>query len=318
MKVNKREQYFDFLRGIAIILVIGIHSNAHYFRETQSITNLATGFLFCAVPIFLALSGYFIAQKKNATTFEEYKVSLKKQIIKIYIPFLLLQLPLYFSYVYKGIPILNCTIIWILGGFKIYYFPLLIIQYYFLFPLLNKNCNKLWQGIYIIISLTSITFVDCNYNFLSSLTPMPFVVTIGTFPIWICFFSLGIYLAKNEQNSILTPTLVLIATLFVSLVFGIKIGYNAIGFIYSYSIILILFSNRIKSMYKSNNFTNVIAWLGLYSYTAYLIHNYFTDLIDIDSFILRWGLATIATVSVIYILKRICPNTISRYIGIYN
>lgn len=318
MEVNKREQYFDFLRGIAIILVIGIHANALYFQEAQTITNFTTNLFSCAVPIFLAISGYFIAKKRSATTFEEYKVSLKKQIIKIYIPCLLLQLPLYCSSVYNGIPILNCTIVWILGGFGIYYFPILIIQYYILFPLLNKNCNKLWQTVYIIISLASATLVNCNHNMLMNLTPMPYVVTIGTFPIWICFFSLGIYLSKNEQKDILGPTLVLITTLLVRLVFGIKIGYNAIGFIYSYSIILILFSNRIKRMYKSNNFTNAIAWLGLYSYNCYLIHDYFIRLIDKDSFILRWGLATIATAFVIYMLKRILPNTILRYLGIYS
>ena len=89
-------QYFDFLRGVAIIMVVGIHT----YSNTQSINYdlisiikiiLRLSFN-CAVPLFLAISGYFIA-KKNLNSFTECNAFWKKQIPTVYIPCLIFSLP---------------------------------------------------------------------------------------------------------------------------------------------------------------------------------------------------------------------------------
>ena len=61
---KQRDTYFDFLRGIAIIMVIGIHT---YVDGLMHFNLFLRQFLNCAVPIFLAVSGYFIGRK----SFEE-------------------------------------------------------------------------------------------------------------------------------------------------------------------------------------------------------------------------------------------------------
>ena len=49
---KQRDTYFDFLRGIAIIMVIGIHT---YVDGLMHFNLFLRQFLNCAVPIFLAI-----------------------------------------------------------------------------------------------------------------------------------------------------------------------------------------------------------------------------------------------------------------------
>ena len=55
----KRNTYFDFLRGFAIMMVVGIHT---YTLGEDS--TLVRQLLNTAVPLFIAISGYFLSQKK--------------------------------------------------------------------------------------------------------------------------------------------------------------------------------------------------------------------------------------------------------------
>ena len=63
--ITSRNDYFDFLKGIAILMVIGIHSfygggfNSFHEYFNTSIRQV----LNCAVPIFIACSGFFLAKK---------------------------------------------------------------------------------------------------------------------------------------------------------------------------------------------------------------------------------------------------------------
>lgn len=95
-KDNKRNPYFDFLRGLAILMVVGIHTypgNHQLNGRFQEIIQLILINAFnCAVPLFLAISGYFIA-KKNLNTFAECSSFWKKQIPTVYIPCLIFSLP---------------------------------------------------------------------------------------------------------------------------------------------------------------------------------------------------------------------------------
>lgn len=88
--------YFDFLRGVAILMVVAIHT-PYVLGDFTTIDGIAR-ILFrqtlnCAVPIFLALSGFFLGRK----TFDSRNSVLsfwKKQIPKVYIPCIVWSLPL--------------------------------------------------------------------------------------------------------------------------------------------------------------------------------------------------------------------------------
>lgn len=61
----QRNLYFDSLRGIAILMVVAIHTFvACEFDNILSICAISMREIFnVAVPLFLAISGFFIGQK---------------------------------------------------------------------------------------------------------------------------------------------------------------------------------------------------------------------------------------------------------------
>ena len=89
----------------------------------------------CAVPLFLAISGYFLAKKQGERSYARF---LKHQIPKIYIPTLIWSLPYWALYVWQGNDWMKGMILFLACGFSIYYFIALIIQYYVLLPVLRK------------------------------------------------------------------------------------------------------------------------------------------------------------------------------------
>lgn len=135
--------YFDFLRGVAIMMVVGIHTfpKCSWDNAGDYFQIALRQLLNCAVPIFLALSAFFLA-KKSFHNFEDIRSFWKKQIPKVYIPCLIWSIPLYLLAVKNGNNPMIETIKLLICGFSIYYFIALIIQCYLLLPLLTQ-INKL-------------------------------------------------------------------------------------------------------------------------------------------------------------------------------
>ena len=57
--------YFDFLRGIAILMVVAIHTYiaGDFITADGTVRIIFRQLLNCAVPIFLAISGFFLGRK---------------------------------------------------------------------------------------------------------------------------------------------------------------------------------------------------------------------------------------------------------------
>lgn len=132
-----RLTYFDFLRGISILMVVSIHT---FNNSTDLMDVTLRNIMNCAVPIFLAISGYFLGKKLGTIT---YKDLLLKQIPKVYIPCLVFSIPLLGLSLLGGKSIIYSLLNFFLCGFSVYYFVALIIQYYTLLPLLT---NIKWGG----------------------------------------------------------------------------------------------------------------------------------------------------------------------------
>lgn len=68
----QRNLYFDTLRGIAILMVVAIHTFiACEFDNFQSICAISMREIFnVAVPLFLAISGFFIGLKKFESNYQ--------------------------------------------------------------------------------------------------------------------------------------------------------------------------------------------------------------------------------------------------------
>lgn len=131
---KERDTYFDLLRGIAIIMVVGIHT---YGDGLLHFNLIIRQLLNCAVPIFLAISGYFIGLK----SFEEkgsYSRFLKKQITRVYFPMLFWSIPWVLLSIKAGSDLWQTLLTAFFGGVSIFYFITLIIQYYVLTPVIQK------------------------------------------------------------------------------------------------------------------------------------------------------------------------------------
>lgn len=139
--MNKRNEYFDFLRGLAILMVVAIHT---YNLNTDGI--VIRQLLNTAVPIFIAISGYFLSQKAMGSQ-GEYISFLKKQLPKVYYPVLLWSLPLLVISIIQGKLILANVILFLVCGMSIYYFVAFIMQCYVVLPLVkNMVYRTKWGG----------------------------------------------------------------------------------------------------------------------------------------------------------------------------
>lgn len=85
-------------------MVVGIHTFIPYTIDTPlGVFNaFVRQILNCAVPIFLALSGYFLGAK-DLNTIDSIKGFWKKQIPKVYIPALIWSLPYFATILFNNI-----------------------------------------------------------------------------------------------------------------------------------------------------------------------------------------------------------------------
>lgn len=143
-----RIAYYDMLRGLAIIMVIAQHiPGVEYFGSIEGCLNIVIReFCSIAVPVFLAISGFFIA-RKPMNTFSEYLAFVKRQIPRVYIPCLIWSLPILALWLHNGrdafyslLGILGCM------AHGPYYFIALIIQMYLLHPVFVYAVKHKWGG----------------------------------------------------------------------------------------------------------------------------------------------------------------------------
>lgn len=146
--MKDRIAYWDYLRGIAILMVIAIHCYPFDQRvlDGQIFPSAVRAFINVCVPLFLAISGFFIGQK-NFHTKSDYFSFLKKQLPRVYIPCILFSIPIAFLAIYNGGSVAGNLVKLILcQSFVIYYFIALIIQFYILTPLIQKAVSKPIMG----------------------------------------------------------------------------------------------------------------------------------------------------------------------------
>lgn len=138
---NKRNPYFDLLRGLAILAVIGIHTYSRQMDNTSLVIRQCLNF---AVPLFMAISGYMLATKRLDSKAEMIDFW-KRQIPKVYVPMIVWSIPYFvMNCSTKGISLYG-ILMWFVGGYSIYYFIALIVQCYLLLPVLQRIKCK-WGG----------------------------------------------------------------------------------------------------------------------------------------------------------------------------
>ena len=140
-------------------MVIGIHT---YNPDSVDISHgidlsvIIRQILNCAVPLFIAISGYFL-YSKDVSSFIKRMSFWKKQIPKVYIPMLFWSIPYILMMVRGGDKLYSCILYTLVGGCSIFYFIAVIIQQYLLLPVYHKITNR--GGCLCVPS-----FINCLYS----------------------------------------------------------------------------------------------------------------------------------------------------------
>ena len=312
MTLNKNIPYFDFLKGLAIIFVVGAHTVPKY--DLTDISNIIPiilkDFCRCAVPLFLAISAYFMAQK-NFSTKDKTIGFWRRYIPPIYIPCLIWAIaPCLASYLDWGGELYHLHL---LLRCNWYYFGILIIQFYLLLPFIANRVTIRW------VIIAGIVTFCCNvaiYHFQLA----DFIFSYGPFPAWILYYVIGIWIAKYKPvYSIKWPLIATIISLTLDCVdslvnFGWREYLLKIHTL-PLCVILTLFSKQAQQLYNSNLITNPLARLGKMSFGIYLIHYYILRhliwTMPTDSWSIKWSITILLSIAVILCIKLIVPRKIA-------
>lgn len=323
--MQQRDTYFDFLRGIAIIMVIGIHT----YTDGQMHFNLfLRQILNCAVPIFLTISGYFIGHKSFVEQ-GSYVKFLKKQVPRVYIPMLFWSIPWMLLAIRGGESPMVSVIRTFVGDMSIFYFIILIIQYYALTPLMQRvNRGGNYAVIITIIGISLFDYVMRIENVKLSL-----VESAGIFPVWMIFYVMGVLKAQGFeiplQNkhplrySILAIFLCCVHIYLLYRIGGtVTPGIKLSAHIYSYFIIMWLFTDKARKCYnkiQNKALGRLFVYIGRVSFFMYLTHCLvlftFSHLHIPDFWSLRWLLGIVLSTLMAYVCDKKCPARMRRYVG---
>lgn len=327
----QRNPYFDFLRGVAILMVVGIHTagrHCGFDTYASQFNTIVRQLLNAGVPIFFAISGFFLI-KKDLSTSEKRIAFWKRQIPKVYIPALIWGIPWLLLALYSGgQPIILQFILWLCCGLSVFYFIAVTIQNYILLPLIQKMpppTRIIVASVLSFVSIFIITWVRA-YKGIN----LPLIVYAGNFPLWILFFVIGTVLSGAKRNcSIIVLLLLLIISvaaqyfeaLLIEKIGGAGFGIKPSSFIYSVVLIMLLFSKKLEDVC---NFDNIIfrsiTWFGEISFGIYLTHYlviFFLNLLPYNHlWIVDWILTFSIDVSFIFVLKRIVPQRFYMILGL--
>ncbi len=214
-----------------------------------------------SVPLFIALSVYFMADKVFNTQ-HTHKMFLKKQVVRVYLPYLIWSLPYMYLGLYFQVDTILISLLKLITfqTSEIFYYVFLIIQFYVFLPLLKKMANVKGLIIATLVSFTSCLVLIFSKLFLK--IEIPLIMYAGNFVTWIMFFILGMYLKNYKININNTILIILIILSLILEMIETKIHYDLLNnineaitavklssFIYS-GLVVVLLSGKKSDKYQ--------------------------------------------------------------------
>lgn len=283
-----RESYWDNWRGVAIFAVVAIHASGATGGFDAGSFNWYFGlvlrqFIDFAVPLFLAIAGYFSIRGSEGSPTSYYSARLKRVLFPYLFwtaIYLVLRTPSAaptIEEIGKGV---------ILGtGIGIGYFVIVLIQFILITPFLWKIQSKVVHiSIMIVMSAIGCSFI----YYVSIIDPTSifsrFPLYAIPFFVWYPFYHMGYFIAKYKKDlsKLRTPLIyALIGFLTVSIIEGVLWGYSgnysfgvsqlkASSLAFSLVLFILIVSRSKNSFCMSQS--SFLAWLGLNSYPIYLMH----------------------------------------------
>ena len=279
---QKRLPYFDFIRGVAIIMVVAIHTFSQcYTTDALSIVGVVLrNIMNCAVPLFCACSAFFLINEDLEN--DRYKKFLIRRICRVYIPCLFCGLPYFLRDVFSGELFWKALVKYLTCSYGVFYFVAVIIQFYVLLPLFQriKLLRNRWFGFGI-----SFIWVACYVYVVSTRTTVPLILYAGVILCWWVYFAIGASCGmKGEVNS--RNKIVIIVLCVLSLVLSVMesyfrmdvtgsltgMGIKPSSLLFSCSVCLLVYGKKSRVLTSNNFVTRIIISLGRYSFGIYLVH----------------------------------------------
>lgn len=337
---KERQIFFDFIRGVAIIMVVAIHTfGLCYTSETLSLLGLLfRQVMNCAVPIFCTCSAYFLAKKD--TSGKRYKNFLIRQVARVYVPYLFCSLPYLFFDVWSNGWTWTALVKYVSCSYSVFYFVALIIQFYILLPLFKSN--RFLKNAILGFAI-SFVWITCYVYIVQVRFAVPLILYAGVICCFWVYFPLGISCGATEGCkdrrtllyiclSIFFLALSIVESLFLLSASGTLsgVGIKPTALMFSTSICLYIFGTDVRNKLANSTFARVIAWLGRYSFGVYLTHMLLLALLtkglSYISFVknigggVRWFLITLMVLLLnalcLLIAKRLFPRLSHWLLGV--
>jgi surface polysaccharide O-acyltransferase-like enzyme len=286
----------DFVRVVAILLVILVHTAAFPYYLPQNITsdvvtNWFTVDVYGAVaamgvPLFVMLSGALLLDPVKAD--EPMRVFYKKRFLRIGGPMIFWTI-IYFwwsTIAMKETLTVNNVLSGLLSGsYPHMWFLYMLLGLYLVTPFLRAMLKNLDRNKF--KYLLVLWFVgNVSVPFINQFAQFPFNPVMFVFTGWVGYYILGRYLvetkvAKWKPIAVLIPALVttILGAWWVTGTFGeAKIGYfhealNATVILASVSMFLLLAAiPKAKIECRNKTLTSVLHWIGQNTLPIYLFH----------------------------------------------
>lgn len=304
--VSQRLKELDILRGIAALTVIFIHVSGFGLSSGNSkisnpvfVINQAGRF---SVPLFLIISGY--ALHYSYTKVKRFSLSayLRRRFVRILVPYVLWTVIYVFYALREDLKLILSD----MTGFLVFlgnqlvfgtaalhlYFIIIIIQLYFLYPLLRKLIFSRPKALLVIAFVLTMLFQTAAYiklldrSFLSVFSQQYHLL----FPTWLFYFVFGMYLCDNMdslRNRLPSKAVsfsvwgiclaVVIGNSLLSGTYGSSVKPDIV--LYSIASLIMLYS-IVDDVRKSKSLPGrFLIWFSRQSYAAYLSHILFFKLI---------------------------------------
>jgi peptidoglycan/LPS O-acetylase OafA/YrhL len=326
-----KDNYFSFLKGVAIIAVVIIHTAYAGYYPSVSSAFMRQGVTF-AVGLFYLLSGYFVSSKNSSFAGAMGGAN------RIIIPYIIWSLLWFFETTIKGTqPVDTWKIvntIFFGGAFFPLYFLIVLVELKLITPFLLNHINaqdyrisKDW-----VLLITPLTFlVFYYYQYSTHIVP---IVQEQIFPTWLIYYYVGLLYKKDliKISNLTCIVGVLLGIYFMGLesafilkttemiVFAASmVKYSTIIFTVSLCILLMNSYQKINS--------NIVVKFGEYSFGIYLLH------IPIKKYLIEYPfhvmgfngplyqpivviITLFVTFSMVWILNKSLPERICKLLGI--
>ena len=294
--MRQRMREMDFIRAISALSIVLIHITGVYTytsRGAYYINQLAR----FAVPVFILISGLLLPLSgRDFTGITGYLKFLSKRLKKLLMPYFIWSIIYILINIRNDLaPVFSNPIDFLLGtGRKLLYgtghihlyFIIIILQLYFLFPILNYMMKRWSRAVLTFSFILTLVYQTGIYLHLMKIITFPVILLPNYifFPTWIFYFVFGMYFAGNLEvwkNRIKNRSVLLAiiwAASFVILIVDSKYtntfssSIKPSVMLYSMTTFLFMYSAALKLTDIKLHMLKILDWVSCQSFLIYLSH----------------------------------------------